>query len=290
MGGPSYLLALASAVFYGSADFIGGLVTRRVAAIPVVAISQAAGLLVVLLLLPLLPTATPTSTDFWWGAAAGLAGGTGVALLYHALAIGTMSVVAPITAVAAVAIPVVASITLGEGPGWLAIAGILLGVGAIVLVSQQPPVASEPSSAGHARNSLGIGAALAAGVAIGFFLLALAQTRREAGLWPLVSSRLVSVTLVGIVGLARRESLRVPTRQLPITVAGGLLDMLANAFYMVAAQIGPLSPVVTLSSLYPASTVLLARGVLGERLGNWQKAGVACALVAVVLIVRGSPG
>src|SRR5262245_28360008 len=97
----SYLLALASAVFYGSADFIGGVVSRRLATIPVVLISQAAGLAAVALLVPLLPAASPAPADFWWGGAAGLTGGIGVALLYHALAIGTMSVVAPTTAVAA---------------------------------------------------------------------------------------------------------------------------------------------------------------------------------------------
>src|SRR5262245_38522949 len=119
-----FLLALASAVFYGSADFIGGLVSRRLAAIPVVLVSQAAGLVAVVLLLPLLPAASPSSADIWWGAASGLAGGIGVGLLYHALAIGTMSVVAPPTAVAAVAIPVVASVALGERLELLAMFGI----------------------------------------------------------------------------------------------------------------------------------------------------------------------
>ena len=286
-----FFLAIASAVFYGSADFIGGVVSRRVAAIPVVIISQAAGLLLVGLLLPLFPAASPTPADFWWGAAAGLAGGTGVALLYHALAIGTMSVVAPTTAVAAVAIPVVASIALGERPGSLVIVGILLGIGAIVLVSQQSTTTGEsidgPSSPERAHRSLGVGTALGAGVAIGLFLLTLAQTRASAGLWPLVTMRSVSVTLMSVVGLARHSSLRMPRRLGALTVAGGLLDMLANALYMVAAQIGPLSPVVTLSSLYPASTVLLARFTLGERLNAWQTAGVACALIAVILIVGG---
>jgi len=280
-----YLLALASAICYGSADFIGGVVSRRVAAIPVVLISQAAGLLVVVLLLPVLPSASPTSADIWWGAAAGLAGGTGVALLYYALAIGTMSVVAPTTAVAAVAIPVVASVALGERPGPFAVLGILLGIGAIVLVSRQPPPSSSESSQAH--RATGVGTAIVAGIAIGFFLLALAQTRTGAGLWPLVASRGVSVTLIAIAAAVRRSSLRMSTRLGALTVGCGLVDMLANALYMLAAQIGPLSPVVTLSSLYPASTVLLARAVLGERLSAWQKIGVGCALVAVILIVGG---
>jgi len=276
-----FLLALASAVFYGSADFLGGVVSRRLTAIPVVLISQAAGLVVVLVLLPLMPATSATRADLGWGAAAGLTGGIGVGLLYYALAIGTMSVVAPTTAVAAVAIPVVTSIALGERPGLLAIVGIVLGVGAIVLVSQ-------PSSTNAAPvRPRGIGTALAAGVAIGLFFLTLAQTSAAAGLWPLVAARCVSVSLVGLVALARRSSLRMSASLGALTILGGLLDMMANALYMLAAQMGSLSLVVTLSSLYPATTVLLARSVFGERLSGWQWVGVVCALVAVVLIVAG---
>jgi drug/metabolite transporter (DMT)-like permease len=248
---------------------------------PVVLISQAAGLAVVILLLPVLPAASPAPADFGWGAAAGLTGGVGVALLYHALAIGTMSVVAPTTAVAAVALPVIASIALGERPDVLAIVGIVVGVGAIVLVSQPSPTSAAPV------RPRGVGTALAAGVAIGFFFLTLAQTRAAAGLWPLVAARAVSVSLVALGVLARRSSLRMSASLGALTVLGGLFDMVANALYMLAAQMGPLSPVVTLSSLYPATTVLLARSVFGERLSGWQGVGVACAFVAVVLIVTG---
>lgn len=284
-----FLLAIASAVCYGAADFTGGLVTRRVAAIPVVLLSQGSGLVLVALALLLLPRASPVAADLWWGAASGLAGGVGVALLYHALAIGTMSVVAPTTALTAVAVPVVTSIALGERLRWIAATGIALGIASIVLVSQQTKTPGEADpSLGAARRSSGVRPALASGVAIGLFLLALAQTRREGGIWPLLLARLASVTLFTVIAFAGRRSLRVPTRLIALSAAGGAMDMLANALYMVAAQLGPLSPVVTLSSLYPASTVLLARSILGERLNGWQTAGVVSALVAVVLIVRGS--
>jgi len=277
-----YLLAILSAVFYGAADFTGGIVTRRVSAIPVVLISQASGLVLVALALPLLPTAAPRAADLWWGAGAGLAGGIGVAFLYYALASGTMAVVAPTTAVAAVGIPVITSIALGERPGWLAVAGIGLGIAAITLVSRQTQTAAQ------ATRPSGLRPALLSGVAIGLFLLALAQTRPASGLWPLLMARLTSVSLFAVIAIAQRRSLRMPIRLFGLAVAGGAVDMLANTLYMLAAQIGPLSPVVTLCSLYPASTVLLARVVLGERLNGWQTAGVAAALVAVVLIVRGA--
>ena len=278
----AYLLALLSAGFYGAADFTGGLATRRAAAIPVVLLSQACGLVLVALALPLLPAATPTPADLWWGAAAGLAGGIGVALLYRALAVGTMSVVAPTTAVAAVALPVLTSIALGERPGWIPVGGIALGIVSIVLVSRQ---AAHPPIGPSAQRSSGIGVALSAGVGIGIFLLALAQTHRAAGLWPLLTDRMASVAFFAIVATVGRRSVRMPLNPATLATLGGALDMIANALYLLAVRIGPLSAVVTLSSLYPASTVLLARAVLGERLSAWQTAGVVTALVAVVLIV-----
>ena len=191
-----YLLALGSAVLYGAADFTGGLTTRRAGTIPVVIASQASGLLLLIAVLPLLPDATHSGSDMFWGAIAGLTGGIGVALLYRALAIGVMAVVAPTTAVCAVTIPVVVSIGLGERPVPLALAGIVLGIVSIVLVSQQQSPTSDPSNS--PRRSSGVGIALVSGVAIGFFFLALAQTRSEAGMWPLVASRGASVLLFGI--------------------------------------------------------------------------------------------
>jgi drug/metabolite transporter (DMT)-like permease len=277
----AYLLAIGSAVLYGAADFTGGLTTRRASTIPVVLLSQAAGMLLLALILPLLPHASPSRPDLLWGAAAGLTGGIGVALLYHALAIGRMAVVAPTTAVCAVAIPVVVSVLLGERPVPLAVAGIALGMVSIVLVSRQQEVASL-----HRRQS-GVGTALVSGIAIGLFLLTFAQTGSEAGMWPLLVARLVSVSLFGMMAIVGGRSIRMPAQATALAIVAGVVDMLANALYLLATRQGPLSIVVTLSSLYPASTVLLARIVLRERLHPWQITGVGCALAAVVLIVSG---
>jgi uncharacterized membrane protein len=284
-----YLLAIGSAVLYGAADFTGGLTTRRAGAIPVVLLSQASGLVLLALMLPLLPPASPTRADVLWGAAAGLTGGIGVALLYRALAIGTMALVAPTTAVCAVTIPVVVSVLLGERPVPLAIAGILLGIVSIVLVSRQETgkQAEHHDPAANRRLPPGVGTALASGVAIGFFFLSLAQTRSASGMWPILVARMVSVTLFGVVAIAGKKSLRMPATVAALVIVAGVIDMLANALYLLAAWQGPLSIVVTLSSLYPASTVLLARVVLGERLNSWQITGVGCGLAAIVLIVSG---
>jgi uncharacterized membrane protein len=230
--------------------------------------------------------AAPTTSDLLWGGVAGLAGGVGVALLYRALAIGRMAIVAPTTAVCAVAIPVTAAMLLGERPS----AGRLLGMGlaivAIVLVSQQRPVGeSDDHPLVSRRLPPGLGLALMSGVAIGFFFLALARTAPTAGLWPLLAARVVSVALFVVSAVVSGRSLRMAAPVAAFVIAAGVVDMLANALYLIATRYGSLSVVVTLSSLYPASTVTLARIVLGERLSPLQGVGIACALVAVALIV-----
>jgi uncharacterized membrane protein len=277
------LLALASAAFYGSADFLGGLAARRANTIAVVVISQGAGLVALLLMLPLLPESIPTNHDWIWGGAAGVAGGIGVALLYRALAIGTMAIVAPITAVCAVVVPVIAAIASGERPPARTFAGIGLALVAIVLVSQQPPDTHVDDQSTFRVRAAAI--AFVSGVAIGLFFLALAKTSAEAGMWPLVAARAVSFGLFAVIAIAMQSPMRMPGSAGAMTVIGGVLDMLANLLYLIASRYGPLSVVVTLASLYPASTVLLARTVLGEQLSATQIAGIVCALAAVVLIV-----
>ena len=283
----AYLLALASALLYGAADFTGGLATRRAATIPVVISSQFSGMVLLALLLPILPGSFPSRADLLWGVAAGLTGGGGVALLYRALAIGRMAVVAPTTAVCAVVIPVVAAMLLGERPGGLAVLGIAVGIGSIVLVSQQAEATSGTAQSGASGLPPGVGIALVSGVLIGFFFLSLAQTAPSAGMWPILAARITSVTLFAAAALVRGIPLAPARPALWLALAGGMVDMLANAAYLLAARGGQLSLVVTLSSLYPASTVLLARVLLGERLNARQLGGVGCALAAIVLIVIG---
>jgi drug/metabolite transporter (DMT)-like permease len=276
----AYLLALASAALYGGADFLGGLASKRASTIAVVVWSQAAGLLTLLLVIPLLPPAAPASNDLIWGGAAGLAGSVGVGLLYRGLAIGTMAVVAPTTAVCAVVIPVAAGVIAGERLASMTIAGIALAIVAIVLVSRE-------TRGTTTSGTRGLGLALLSGVAIGFFYLALARTGTAAGMWPLVAARSISLILFGGLGFASSQVLWMEGPARNVAIAGGVLDMAANALYLVATRHGALSVVVTLASLYPASTVVLARVVLRERLNWWQLTGVICALVAIALIVRG---
>jgi drug/metabolite transporter (DMT)-like permease len=273
------VLSLTAAFTYGAADFLGGLASRRANTIAVVTISQGAGLLMVALLLPMLTSAAPGRSDWIWGGVAGLTGGVGVALLYRALAVGVMAVVAPTTAVCAVLVPVIIAIALGERPGAREAVGIGLAVVAIVLVSQSASM----SGTSTADKQSGLGLSLASGVAIGLFFLSLARTNAAAGLWPLLAARAISVSLFAAMAAFYRVPLRMPPPVLATTISGGIVDMLANLFFLLASRQGPLTLAVTLTSLYPASTVLLV--VVGERLAPRQWAGVAFALVAIVTIV-----
>jgi drug/metabolite transporter (DMT)-like permease len=284
----AYFLALASAALYGAADFLGGLASRRASTISIVLVSQGAGLVPLALLLFALP-GTPSGQDFIWGAVAGLAGSVGVALLYRALAIGTMSIVAPTTAVCAVMLPVLVEVLRGERLPPVTQGGIGLAIVAIALVSQQESRESDDARSTRRRMfPAGMGLALASGVAIGLFFLALARTSAAAGLWPLFASRGLSMLVFGAIAAAGFQGFRLDRKVFKIAVACGVVDMLANALYLLASRGGPLSVVVTLASLYPASTVVLARVVTGERLSRRQGIGVACALVAVVVIVSTS--
>ncbi|HEX8489401.1 MAG TPA: DMT family transporter [Chthoniobacterales bacterium] len=283
------LLALGSAVLYGSADFFGGLTARRANTVATVFVSQFVGLVLLLLVLPFLPAATVSSGDWTWGFVAGLSGGIGVALLYRALAVGAMALVAPTTAVIAAMIPVLFAFAMGERLRLLTWCGVALALVAIGLVSRP---ASEGPRPGQPKSSAfppGFGLALLSGIAVGIFFLSLARTTTAAGMCPLVAARIATLVLFGAIALVTRRTLLMSRTAAATAVTGGALDMAANALYMTAARIGPLSVVVTLASLYPASTVLLARVVLGERLGAIQIAGIVCALGAVLIIV-GSTG
>jgi drug/metabolite transporter (DMT)-like permease len=280
------LFALLAAVTYGAADFLGGITTRRATMMGAVLVTQGAGLVLLLLATPLLPDAVVMGADLVFGAVAGVTGSVGVALLYLALAIGPMSVVAPVTAVCAAVVPLGIGLVLGERPEPLAAAGVVLALIAVGLLSQTEAAATHTAS--PPRLGRGVRVALASGVAVGLFFAALAQTSAGAVLWPLAISRSVSITLFLSLALATGRPAGVPRPALLPALACGALDMVANAFYLAAVRQGQLGLVTTLASLYPASTVLLARIVLGERLGSWQQLGVAGAVAAIVLIVGNS--
>ncbi len=298
-------LGLLSGITYGAADFIGGLASRRSSTLSVVVISQIAGLVALLGIVLVLPHATPARSDLLWGFAAGVGGAAGITLLYRGLAIGRMSLVSPITAVVAAIIPLVVGLLLRERPSAFALSGVAIALLAVVLVSTtempgEPATNAAPGLVGApqlqeraaaVRNwalQPGLSEALLSGLAIGAFYVCIARSHAHAGLWPLVCSRSASVGLLVALALAMRRPLAPQPGSWAMIASAGLVDMLANALYLVATRYGMLSIVAVLASLYPASTVLLARVVLRERLSRLQIAGVGCALVAIGLIAAGT--
>jgi uncharacterized membrane protein len=281
----AFALALVAAGFYGAADFLGGFATKRAPTITVVIISQMVGILTVLLVQAILPLpGAPRPIDLAWGAAAGLAGGSGLALFYKGLSTGTMSVIAPITAVAATAIPVIFGLALGDRPGTLPMLGVALALVAIVLVSAVPTTKPVGEAGTPAVGARAIWIALAAGTAFGSFYVLIHNAAPTAGVWPLAAARVASVTAYLLFALSTRRPVRAPRPALTMIALTGALDMLANICFLLAVQRGQLSTVGAVASLYPAATIILARVVLKERLGTVQHLGLGVAAVSVVLI------
>jgi drug/metabolite transporter (DMT)-like permease len=250
---------------------------------PVMIFSQLAGFVTLLLVLPFLPPAIATRADFAWGTVAGVALGIGLMLLYQGLATGKMSIVAPVTAALAVVVSAAVGLVIGDRLSAGAFAGVALAITAIALISQDG--APGKTAAGQApRAAYGLVAALSAGVLIGVFFAALKQSSPSSGLMPLVSARLAALVALAAVALSRRSPWRVGRGTVWLILVGGALDIFANVFYLLAVREGMLTIAATLSSLYPASTIILARFVLGERLRRIQIAGLSCAGLGVVLI------
>ena len=221
-----------------------------------------------------------------WSAAGGVFGGIGIALLYHALAIGKMGVVSPVTAVLAAAFPVVVGVVRGDALAWFQMLGIAVALVAVVLISRHSGDPSGFVALGTAVPKAGrpLGVAIASGVAIGIFFLALGTGQRGHGFDGLLAARVGSVACLLLLALTARTPLLPPRATFGTILTSGTMDMAANACYVLAAQTGALAVASVLTSLYPASTVFLARFLLGERLEPVQRFGVALALIGVALI------
>ena len=275
------VLAIIAAVTYGIGDFFGGLSTKRNSVWLVVPISGAFGLLTALAAALALDPAPPPRSDVELGVAVGIIGGGAIACLYRGLAIARMSVVAPITAVVAAVVPVAFGLITGERPHAAAYVGILLALISVALISS---ASIEDVSGDPEPKQSGYPEAFAAGLGFGLLYVLLAKTSH--GMWPLVAARATSVVLVGAIALAARQ-LTLPRKGLGAMAATGMFDMGGNVFYLLALRHTLVAIAAVITSLYPASTVLLARVVLRERLTRLQWVGVACAAAGVALIAYG---
>jgi drug/metabolite transporter (DMT)-like permease len=268
-------LSLGAAGVWGGGDFAGGIATKRASVFRVVAIAHAFGLVLMLVLVWASGEHVPPLVAFGWGAVAGITDAFGVAALYKGLSTGRMGVVAPVASVITAILPVLFGIHIEGMPGRLQLLGFALALVSLWLITR-------PNGALDARRGLGL--AVLAGLMFGLLLISGKEAGRYAVLWPLVGARAASTVLMfSIVAFSPRDGQPVRPVLLPILLSGGL-DSLANAMFIAATRHGRLDVSAVLSALYPASTVILARLVLKEKISRTQAVGIGGALIAVMLI------
>jgi drug/metabolite transporter (DMT)-like permease len=272
------IFALSAAAAWGSGDFTGGLVARRVGPFHTVLISYTVGLIALVIVALARLEMLPPAADLLWGALAGLSGMLGLGFLLRGFADGRMGIVAPVSAVLATAIPVIfAAITAGL-PRQLQLLGFGLGLASIWLLSR--PGAGQPLGGRPA----GLGMALLAGLGFGGFFTMLSQIGESAVFWPLVAGRLVTCALMAAFALSTRRPVIPPRAPLGLLALAGMLDVGGNLFFLLAVQSGRLDVAAVLGSLYPAVTAGLAALVAREHLARLQIIGVAVAVLAIVMI------
>jgi drug/metabolite transporter (DMT)-like permease len=274
------LLALASAVCYGLADFTGGLLSRRAGFVAVALAGQAGGLVLTLLVAPIAPATALPLPELGWGALSGLGTGIGMLFLFRGLARGAMSVVVPVSAVSGVALPVVVGVAfLGDQPSPPAWAGIAVAVPALWLVSRSS------NGSGHAAGGRD---GLIAGTGIALQYVALAQAASSAGIWPVAAGRATAtLAILPLLFTAGDAGRRPTTRQVLFAAGTGALAATALTFYLAATREELLVVAVVLSSFYPAIPVLLGVTALRERLSWTQTAGLIGAAAAIGLLTMG---
>ncbi len=265
-----------SAATFGAADFLGGLASRRSkSTVTVVLLSQTVGLSLLITLL-LVFGGDLHSEDIWWAGGAGIAGVMGLILLYRGFSVGAMSIVAPITGLVGALVPLAWGLVTGERPSWLAGIGVAIALSAVVLVSGA-------SSLAEFRTRAGMQEAVGAGIGFGVFFVLISNTS-SAELWLVALSRTASISLLLGVVVVRGIAVRPAPGVARLVVASGIGDSVANLLFLLAERRGLLSLVAVIASLYPATTVLLARVVLKERMSRLQQVGLGLAALGVALI------
>lgn len=278
------IFALAAAVLYGSADFLGGAASRQAHTLAVLAVSAPAGA-VIMLAVAVLAGGPLQAGGLGWAVAGGSVGAAGLIVFYEGLAVGPMTVVAPLSALVSTLLPVGVALSLGERQGPAVYAGALVCLVAVVLVSMDHGAVARPRVPRRTARAVGYG--VASGLAFGLFFLFLRNAGQSGVLWPVAAARVAGGAIM--LGLAAWTGIRpgwraMRGRVLVAAAASGLIDATANVCYVVATRAGLFGMAVILTSLYPGITVLLARFVLGERMRLVQRLGLLLAGAGVVLV------
>ena len=273
----AFVLAGVTSILYGLCDFAGGLASRRAPVLAVTLWANVVGLgiaVFVSLIHHLVLGATVTVADLVWGAGSGVAGVAALAMYFQGMAKGQMAVVAPVSAVTLAVVPLLFGVVTGERYGLLSWVGVAVALPALWLTVRQKKDEQRPGKAIYG---------LAAGLTFSLFLIGIAQTSPDAGLWPLVAVRVGGLCLLAALLGVTRVSPSLPPAARPLALlAGG--DILANLTYLLAVRIGPLGLVAVASSFYPVVIALLARIVEKEVLSPARLVGLTLSMVSLVLI------
>ena len=277
-------LSVASAASWGISDFLGGLQTRRLPVLAVLAISQPAGLVLIAILIALTGADSISAGKLAIAFLAGAASLGGLAAFYSAMAMGTVSVVAPIASLGVV-VPVVFGLAEGESPGAIQLVGLVPAIAGVVVLSYE----EQPEQVESVRAArLSVALAIVAGLGFGIFFTGLDAAAADRPGWAILAVRVGGVATVLVALLATRTRFDGVAAAWPVLIVIGAFDVLANALFAIASTRGVLPVVAVGGSMYPAFTVALAHAVLGERLASLQWIGVILALAGVAMIAAGS--
>jgi drug/metabolite transporter (DMT)-like permease len=279
-GGVGVLLGLLSALAYGASDFAAGVGGRRSDPNAITVLAQPWSLLAAIGAVLVVQPAAPTVGSMVWGAISGIGTAGGTLMLYRGLTVARMSVVAPVSAVLAAALPALVGIVTGDRVSWIGWVGIVLVLPAIALVSRHNDPADKGKPSGILEGVL-------AGAGFALLFIGLDRAGTDAGPWPLVAGQAVGVALLGVATLwmrPRREAWR--RAFLPAFITG-VLGGAANLLFVAATGAGQLAVVAVITSLYPAITIVLARLVLSEHWSRSQIAGLVAAAAGVAAITLG---
>jgi drug/metabolite transporter (DMT)-like permease len=265
-------------------DFVGGLASRRVAALRVVLVSYPVAM-VLLTVIALFVGGHVSPAAVLWGGLCGISQAFGVWWFYAALGAGPISVVSPLTAVLVAGVPVGVGLVLGERPTAVAVVGIVLALVAVLLVSRE--VRDDDPARQHRFTAKVAWLTVGSGLAFGLNFVMIAQAPVEANVWPLVFARISASAVVVLIALITRNFTAPNGTPLRLALAAGVIDTIANVAMLLALHVSLLSLAGVLMSLYPAATVVLALVVLKEKVTRWQAAGMVLALAAVALIAGG---
>ncbi len=272
------LFSLLSAFSYGISDFLGGMFAKKVSAWQIAVVGQSSSTICAVTAGIAIGGDVATS-DWVWAGVAGLGGGFGTAFLYRGLANGRMSVIAPVSAIGTALVPVAFGLITGDRPSLLVLVGVCCAFPAIYLISQV--IDTDPTHEG------GVIDGVLAGLGFGFMFAMLGQVGPDANLLPVGLSQLTSVLGIILTATVLRQPWVPRTKAAFKPLMMGPLGLIATGSFLYATHHGLLSVVSVISSLYPASTVILAALVLREKIHTNQAIGLALAATAVALVAAG---